>query len=610
MKNIDELRAQVEGVFNDENNYDEALEELNRQIAAQPGSAELLKLRIALQEAAYDRTAVWKDRKTLLSLQPDDLDLALDIAHSQYYWAQMFAEHECSAQLEAAGAYRLDEADETEAEAIQSSPAFLAAQEFVAEKSEALQAQAVATYHTLMRQHAHDVDNALKIFDYWDKTVFWQPWQSYLLLLTALQARPDAFVFRKKEALYLAALARHEEEGVTKVPTGYFADQVLGNIHARTAYDALDAISAIDGHEQDLELLAARAELQQALGDYAAAANSYRRIANICETKLAKSDESERATWNEKIADALQSAANCECGYKAIQQHHIASLENALDRAQASMNDLEEKMRARMGESYTPGEKPNLDDAMRSLRDWEGKLDELVSMPTEEEMATLREKAASVAARTVGLVRFTPVILSPMNRSDFTSDLPDWFNEVEAAARLENMEFADWFQNLQSVEALKKEAPGQLWLSPARDFEFTAEAASTTRLKRCITEFNDGSLMITADARGSGFYSSGPKVDSFNVFKSTPIAEMLAVHRARLAVKLARNPGLRVVAIDGLARAQEVEGRMKRHANEFRINYGITEAEARGMNVKHHAFFATELKREVAERVAGIVIPD
>ncbi|HEY8026703.1 MAG TPA: hypothetical protein VIF60_19335 [Burkholderiaceae bacterium] len=610
MKNIDELRALVEGVFNDENDYDEALEELNRQIAAQPFSADLLKLRIALQEAAYDRTAVWKDRKTLLSLQPDDLDLALDIAHSQYYWAQMFAEHECGAQLEATGAYRLDEADETEAEAIQSSPAFLAAQEFVAQKSDALQEQAVATYHALMRQHAHDVDSALKIFDYWDKTVFWQPWQSYLLLLTALQARPDAFAFRKREALYLASLARHEEEGLTKVPTGYFADQVLGNIHARTAYDALDAISAIAGHEQDLELLAARAELQQALGDYATAANNYRRIANLCEIELAKSDESEHASWNEKIADAIQSAANCDGGYKTIQEHHIASLGSAVNQFQARMDELEGKMRERFGESYSRGEKPNFDDAMGSLREWEGKLDQLVSMPTEEEKTTLREKAASVAARTVGLVRFTPVILNPMNRSDFTSDLPDWFEEIEAAAHTQNMEFTGWFQNLQSVEALKKEAPGQLWLSPERDFEFTAEAAGTTRLKRCITEFNDGSLMITADARGSGFYSSGPEVDSFNVFKSTPITEMLALHRARLAAKLARHPRLRVVPIDGLTRAQEVEGLMKRHANEFRIKFGITDAEARGMNVKHHAFFVAELKREVAERVASIVVPD
>jgi hypothetical protein len=267
-------------------------------------------------------------------------------------------------------------------------------------------------------------------------------------------------------------------------------------------------------------------------------------------------------------------------------------------------------MRARFGESYSRGDRPNLDGAIGALRDWEDKLDQIVSQPTDEEKATLREKAASIATRTVGLVRFTPVVLSPMNRNDFDADLPDWFDEIEPPLSEENMELAGWFQNLQSVEALKKEAPGQLWLSPEHEFEFTAEAAGTTRLKRCITEFNDGTLMITADTRSANFYSSGPKVDSFNVFKSTPIVEMLAVHRARLAVKLARHPELRVVAIDGLARAQEVEGRMKRHANEFRIKYGITDAEVRGMNVKHHAFFAAELKREVAERVTGIAVPE
>ncbi len=611
MNTIDELRTQVEKVFNDEADYDEVLAELNQQIAAHPDSIELLKLRLSLHEAAYDRAAMWQDRKLLLALQPDDLELALTIAYSQYFWAQMFAEQHCSAQLEAAGAYRLDEVDEAEAEAITSSPAFAAAQEAVTLRADAIRAETVANYHALMRQHAHNPDAAQKIFEFWDKTVLWSPWQSYLLLAAALQAQPGAKPYRKREALYLAFLAKQEEDGLTKVPTGYFVDHVLGHIHARTAYDALDAIHAIDGHEEDRELLAARAELQQALGDYTAAAASYRQLAAICQTELDHATEPEaREALQAQIDEARQAATNCEGGSKALQENRIATMEAAISSVQSKMSEREEKMRARFGADYPQSARPDFKEAMDSLNNWHNRIDHLVAAPTEEEKATLREKAASVAARTVGLVRFTPVVLSPMTRHDFTSELPVWFNEVEATLRAEKLEFAGWYQNLQNVEILKKEAPGQLWLSSGKDFLVSAEATDKVRLKRCMSELSDGTVMITADARGSGFYSSGPKVDSFNVFKSTPIAEMVAVHRARLAVKLARHPELTIVPIDGLTRAQEIEGKMKRHANEFRIKYGITDAEIRGMNVKHNAFFAAELKREVAERVANIVVPD
>ncbi|HEX7643312.1 MAG TPA: hypothetical protein VF472_13990 [Burkholderiaceae bacterium] len=610
MKTIDELRTLVDQVFNEEADFDEVLAQLSHAISANTDSAELLELRISLNKAARNRAAVWHDRKRLLALRPDDLDLALIILQTQHHWSELLAEHEYANQLEEIGASNLDQASEAEAQAIQSSPGHLGIQDLISRRSHALAEAATEEHFKLMEQHAHNVGNAEKIFASWGFKFQLLPWHSYRLILTALRIQPNARIYRKAMAMHLASLAQLQEEGVTKVPTGYFVDHILGNLHARTAYDALAAIDAIEGFEQDPELLSSRAVLQQAIGDYAEAAKSHRLIVKHCKTMLPNADETEQEELKQKMAAASQAAINCDIGRQALHDAHFASLGNAIDQAQFKLEAFNEELRIRFGVNQEETERPDFQETKESLRAWQDKVNELTAAGlTEEKKSTLREKAANTAARIVGLVRFTPVVLSPMNRSDFSSEVSPWFDEVEPALRAANLEFAGWFQNLQTVEALQKEAPGQLWLANGHDFVVTVEATDKVRLKRCLTEFSDGTIMTTADTRGGGYYSSGPKVDGFGVFKSTPLEEMIAIHRARLAAKLAGFPDLRVIPADGLKRAEEIEGRMKRHANEFRLKYGITDAEIRGMNIKHHAFFAAELKREVAERIAQIVVP-
>ena len=615
MTSIDTLRTAVQDVFTDKADFDEVLAKLDAQIDTGSASDELsalLDLRISLNEAAYDRAAVWEDRKRLLALRPDDLELALAILETQYFWSSMLAERESEAELEAAGAFRLDEADEAEAETIQSSPAYRRAYELVQQRADVLAEAAVNGYLALMREHAKSVERAQAIRASWDNRVHWLPWHNYLLILTALQAQPQARLYRKWEALYLAALAKHEDEGQTKVPTGYFVDQVHGNIHARTAYDALAAITAVENHENDYELLEAKAELQQVLGDYPAAAASQRQLAGLCQTELAgidENDEDNRRLWQNRLNDATQAAIHCEGGARKVQESHIASLGDSLTEARTQVDKMREEMQAKLGARYRPSEKPNFDDIMGALSTWQNKVGDPSASPSEAEKLILSAKAAKVAASTAGLVRFSPVQLQAMELGGFKNGVSPWFAEIEPVLRGAGLELAGWFQNLQNVEALKTEAPGQLWLSAGHTFIVTAEATERVKLKRCMTEFSDGSIMITADARGAGYYSSGPMVDSFNVFKTTPLAEMIAIHSARLDARLARQPGLQAKPAGTLARAEEIEAGMKRHANAFRMQHGITDPEIRGMNVQHHEFFAAELKRETAERIAQIVVP-
>lgn len=604
MNNIEELRALVDKVFEDEADYDEVFALLGERIAVEPASVPLLELRLRLLEAAYDQAGAWADMRRLAELKPEDLDLHLGTLRMQARWSGLIAESQHAEQFSAAGADRLEEADEEESEAIQSSPEFLAVQERVEQRDAALKAQAVAQYLDLMRERGQELPDARKIVQSWDEAMLWATWPAYVMAQEALRGHPREFEFLKREALCLAGLADQVDGDGTKVAIGYFVDPIHGQIHARTAYDALEAIEKISGMEADRELQEARARLQEILGNYAAAAQSHRLLARACEAALAGADEDESESLRMQMEGALKSAGNCDLGREAVHASYFASMDDALETAEANMLEMNRKLEERLGRAQTVP--VQLDDTRAALRDWRQNSATAKPGPTEEEQANLRTKAAQTAASIAGLVRFTPAVLSPMTREDFKTELSPWFDEIEPVLRGNGLQLLGWFQNLQNVEALKTEAPGQLWISPERDFILTAEATPRIRLKRCMSELSDGSLLLTTDARGSGMFSSGPRVDAFGVFKSSSLADMLAVHRARLGAKLARNPGLSAVPIDTLARAEAVESRLKKLASEFRMAEGITEPEIRGMNVQHHDFFAAELKRAVAERLAAL----
>jgi hypothetical protein len=124
-----------------------------------------------------------------------------------------------------------------------------------------------------------------------------------------------------------------------------------------------------------------------------------------------------------------------------------------------------------------------------------------------------------------------------------------------------------------------------------------------------VTEFDDHSFMMTADDRGKSFWESGPAIDSISVDADTPVGDMVELHLARVARKLADTPGLSALPIDSLERLAQVENRARESKIAFRLNEHITEVEVRGMHVQFHQQFKALLDAAIGAKLATLQRP-
>ncbi|MFZ6769724.1 hypothetical protein ACO0LM_21940 [Undibacterium sp. Di26W] len=608
MMTIEQIREQVEKTFRDEADFDDTMELLAAHSVANPGDAELLRMRIALFDAAYDHVAAWKDRKTLLALQPEDLDNQLAMLSRQHRSAHWIADDAFAERMQALSPDddsdgSDDEGDSDEGEEIEPADpereaALTALQEEADAYADVLQNEAIDGFLQMMAVHAPDASSASKILAAWADTSIWNPWQHYTLILQALAAHPHEVALKKETARLLVSLCDTSEEDSVKTPIGYFEHMIAGRYHAASVYHAIAAIDEVDDLDTDPVLLTSKAQLLKTLDDYPAAASCLRQAGIAYAAALQSADQEQREDLQSNLSEVLRDAAACEGGREAVHAAHFAELDSSM----ARLDDLPNTF---MGKDDVVNTMAGpLAELKSSLAEWQVASNNQPVGPTEEEMLELKNIATKIANSSMSLVSWDQIDILPMELADFAEEMPPWFDEMVAVLSKTSLQFLSWFQNMSNVAALKREAPGQCWLSPSHDFALTIEAAGRARLKRCLSMFNDGSLMLTADSRGSTYYVSGPHVHSFGVFKSTPLNDMLALHHARVQAHLAGRPGISIKPMDSLDNIEEFENLLRSHSREFRLANGMTDPEIRGMNVKFNDFFAIELKREVADRIA------
>ncbi|MFZ6654372.1 hypothetical protein [Undibacterium sp. TJN19] len=606
MMTVEQMRIQVDKACRDEADFDETMEMLAKHIAAHPDaaeSAEFLRMRIALFDAAYDQVSAWKDRKSLLALQPDDIDnqlVVLTRQHRSAHWiaSDAFAEKNLSPDGDALE----DSDDEDEYAALdpEREAAFDALQEEIDAYSATLENEAIHGLGVMMTVHAADITSVHKILQAWDDASIWSPWIYYASILWALAAHPHDVKLKKAKAGFLVSLCDAVEEQTDKTPIGYFEHMIAGRFHAVTVFDAIAAIDEVDTLANEPVLLTQKANLLKALDDYPGAAASLRLAAKAYENALQSSSEDEREDLQASLDDALQGAAACEAGRDAVHAAHFAALENSM----ARLDNLPHF--AKGGEGAPDYVAEPLANLKTAVTQWQTASQALPAEPDEEEKLKLNGIAAKMATSTMSLVKWDQIELQPMQKASFMEDMNPWFDELAVELEKNGLQFLSWFQNPSNVAALKREAPGQCWVSAQGDFALVAEAAGKVRLKRCVSLFSDGSLMLTSDSRGGTYFVSGPKVRGFPVFKSTSITDMLKLHQARVIAQLAATPDLAVKPITSLAEIEAFENQLRTHGREFRLAHGITDREIRGMNVQFNDYFAGELKREVNARIAAL----
>lgn len=575
----------VEKVFDDEADYDEVRAQLDAHIAANPGDAQAYRLRARLLEGGYEMLAACGDWLAAARLDPSDRDSALKGLRLQYRWAHGLAEQQLSPQDDRE---EVEDDEEEEDWAEESDPRLDAL-------TSQFRSDAVASLRTLAMANAADAPFILRLLSTMDTMALDSIWLPYEFILSALAANPSHPGLLKAEAKFLCTSASEWGDS-EQIPPGFFEDASGNRYHAVTVMQALDAIAAVPGLAADGELLDLQAGLLRALSRYEAAAASYSQAAIAWERAAAgEANEEERDSLAESAEESRKAAALCAGGRSALQQEQLA----AMREASAQLRE----MRERFPGAGKPGDDTELEDLCGQ---WERQQNDQDAGPDAAQLAELSGMAEKVAAQVVGLLSFDPVELVPQDAAQLPGGASPWFAEIAPALHECGLQLQTGFDNPWNTRMLKAQCQGQLWSDADGSVALTAETAKTIQLVRIFSELEDGTLLLTAANRGKTMFSSGPRVDVLSLDPEIPLADMLRLHQARLARKLAARQEIRALPLNTLQRMAAAETHLREFAVAFRLQKGITEVEVLGMHVFHHKAFFALLREAVDKRLAPL----
>ncbi|HEU4850810.1 MAG TPA: hypothetical protein VFT37_01495, partial [Telluria sp.] len=532
---------------------------MGREIDRAPDDASLYSLRARLNDACGYRSPAWRDLQQAYAIAPGDRDAALAV-HA----------YQCRHAVRIAWSLSDDDSDDDAVDA----------------HGAELETQAVAGIWRLMRDYARDTAFALRIIAAFDQSGALRPCDNYGLVLAALAANPASWELRKKEALVLAWLASIGPE-TDNIPIGYFEDWYGNRLNALAVDRAIAAIDAALLEREDAELLAEKANLLAAMEQLPEATATYKRLIAIYEMQLATASPADRDDVAGRLASARKAHDNCKGGagsYLCGQESELA----------ASIAQLEKMTSAR-----------RVEELKTAADEWRKAAANVKQGPDAKLKAELDRVAGEIAAQTVGLLSEPPVVLRTQDLDDIAGGASPWFDQRVPQSEVAGLAAPVGFEHAEAARKFGSHQ-GRLWAHPDGRLALIAETASTIRLVRVMSRFSDGTVLLTAGSLGTGLYGAGPKVDMVWVMPDTPVADMITLHSALLARRLAAQPGLLALPIRNVGELALAENILLALKHIFRRGVGITDTEIRGMPVQHPAYFSRVLKAEVAARLAAL----
>jgi hypothetical protein len=584
-----ELCTRIDVYLHDEgdDDGDELMELLEAAIAAHPGAASLYVARARMHDMACYVMEAAHDWEQALALAPGDRDAALQLARLRLRRPDQLAESVIRSDKAAANPVAApvenedddewddwDEADEARAEAL----------------ARQLHASGTQALRDLMRAHVADFDFVLELLDTIDELHGLSPWVHYTLLLQALAAHPGITELKTREARFLVALAGHCAIDSDETPAGYLETFFGHRYHVVTLDRAVRAIDAVTAIAADADLLSSKGELLIAMEQYQDAAAAFLHAADLFDA-IADDDAAERA------GHARAQANLCSQGRSAL-------IEDQFTQMQGAMEQLSE-MRRNMGSEQDDAP----DDMAASLAECRAAIDARSLEITPEQLAECARVAEKLAQQTVGLISFEPIALQPMTEAGLVGGLAPWYGVITPALQAAGLSFLLQFDNPTNTRMLGMQCQGQLWTDAGAGSALVAETVRNLTLKRMLTEFDDHSFLMTADDRGKSFWEPGPSITVMSVDADTPIGDIVALHLARVARRLADTPGLGTVPIDSLERLAQAENRIRESKIDFRFHHKITESEVRGMHMYFHDEFKALLTSAIETKLAALKRP-
>lgn len=571
------LHALVVAALAGEHEPDEALAALGAAIDAAPGDVTLRRLRLRLHEATWDRVAQVADLRAIVDLDPADRDAALELARLEHRWAHRLVDDDEDVEA--------DEADEDDAGP---SAADLAA--------EALRDAAAARTVALAEAQLADADWTARLLDGWsDLPVAANVTARLRLALEARARHPQHLGLQRQEALAWADLA-------TTVPT---AEPPPGKppmgvaVGAHGDYqDALAterALAALAPLPPEPALLEWQARLQLGLCRFDAAAAAYEAAAAAW-----------RASGDDAAADAAAEAdaqaARCRGGRAGLLDGMVGSFGAALEQmeqnaaARPERPDLPEEARAMLAQLKADSE-ARVAGLRAQMEEMKSALEPGTAAP---DFAALDQQAEALAGHVLGAVALQPV---PWVVHDGLALDP---RLTGAVARWQAIGLVQvgWAEAPHYTRQFGAPTVAGVWTTPEGDALLVHVAVKHLESIDIETEFADGLQVVTSLGRGRNFMGGGPRIDTLHLDHDVDAAEMLALHRARVALVRAAGGTLRPVRT--VADFEGLQERQREAKTAYRLAEGLGDYEALGVPVDPLEHFAPRFQAAVRRRLATI----
>lgn len=567
---------------------------LEKAIEAHPGEARLYGLRARMNNMAryiWDAAADWE---RMLELAPGAPDAAFELAKLRLRHTGILAEAAVRRAKEATAGPQDDANDDAEDEDEQADDWDEAADARATLIAQRYQDESIQTLHKLLAERVAELPFVVELLDELDELYALSPWVHYTLLLKALAAHPGNAQLLMREAAFLASLASYCGVDSDEIPAGYLESISGQRYHVATLARALRAIDTCgDGTP---ELLTLKAELLVAIDDCQGAASVYKQVAVWFDTAVVNAGVDAPEYLAEGAAAARTRAELCLQGRAALIEDQFSQMSGALDQlaelrrggdsALEAPHDLEDEL-AQCGQS----------------------LEAFEQAMSEQQRTEYEEMAQAVARQTVDLIGVEPVVLNPIAAAQLDGGVCPWYAEMRPELEGAGLALLQQFDNPSNTRMLGMQCQGQVWTDAGAGSALVAETVRSLRLKRLVTQLIDGSFIMTFDDRGRSFWEYGPTIDPMSVDAETPIGEMVQLHLARVARRLADAPHLHAVPIDSLARLAQVENQARVDKIAFRFSEKITDIEVRGMHVEFHEQFKALLHGAITEQLAALPAP-
>lgn len=223
-------------------------------------------------------------------------------------------------------------------------------------------------------------------------------------------------------------------------------------------------------------------------------------------------------------------------------------------------------------------EQAQISQRMAEARHWAAAEPKL----SDDDLASLREAAVQLGSHAAHTVEFEPSERRWVAQGSTPPDLDARLRDAAAELAEAGLGALGWCEDLTLAAQHGKRATLGVWLSGAHT-SVAAGAMGPAFSCDLETWMSDGRHVVTTRTRGQTNFGGGPWIDRVNVDGVVPLADTLALHKARVHALLATTPGLEVVPVVSLDdwSAMQEDQRQRRLAH--RLDVGLTETEARGI---------------------------